>query len=557
MTSTRTAAEPARGRAKACAVAIPAMVAVLCFLPSLGNGFALDDRVIIADDQPLHHFASLLAALSRAYWYDEGHLYRPLTTLAFGIEWTLGGGHPLLFHAVNVLWHAAVAALVARLALRWWPPLAAGLAGCWFALQPVHAEAVANVVGRSELTCAAAFLGLALLATRAPSGPSFRWPWWTAFALAACALGSKETGVAAPIVAWAAAVTPVPGDRRAATDRHLDAWRLAGGATAGVSCLLIARWLVLGTLAGDAPHYAFALAPGWHGAWLALATIPRAASLVFVPQPPRLDYSPPDAAVLHPNLALAALGALLVVAALATVWVHARRPSPWTFLGVFAISTYGLASNLLVRTGVVLADRTLYSPSVSVAIAAGVAMAAAWMARRWLVVSGLGATAAVGAVLAVEAQSAWRDSPAAFEAIRERSPQSYVGHYMVAEARDAAGDAGGASREYAVAVALTPHHGPLLFMAGANALRRRDTAAAFSLLSRSVALRPDDARARTILVGLDLHRGDTTAACALLREGLDRDSTQREWRSQLNRLGNGKGAGGAGGGTAESGRRGS
>jgi hypothetical protein len=332
-------------------------------------------------------------------------------------------------------------------------------------------------------------------------------------------------------VAWAAAVTPLPGDPRSPEQRRRRAWALAGASAAGVLCLLAARWLILGTLAGDAPHYAFLLAPGWHGALLALATVPRAVGLVLLPQPPRLDYSPPDAAILHPSLGLALVGALLVAAAAAAVWAHVRRPSAWTFLACFAACTYAPASNLVVRTGVVVADRTLYSPSVSIAIALGVAAAAAWMARRWLVVGGLGAVAAVGAVLAIEAQGAWRDSPTAFVAIRDRSPSSYVGHYMVAEARDAAGDAAGAALEYAAAVALTPHHAPLLYMAGANALRQRDTATAFTLISRAVALRPDGARARTALVGLDLRRGDTAAARVLLQDGLRSEEHTSELQS--------------------------
>src|SRR5579863_6054102 len=128
---------------------VPAIVAILCYLPALRNGFALDDVVIIADDAAIHHLSTLVAALGRPYWYDVGHLYRPLTTLSFGLEWTAGHGAPLLFHAINIAWHAGISALVARLALRWWPAPAALTAGLWFAIHPVHAEAVANIVGRS------------------------------------------------------------------------------------------------------------------------------------------------------------------------------------------------------------------------------------------------------------------------------------------------------------------------------------------------------------------------------------------------------------------------
>jgi hypothetical protein len=268
--------------------------------------------------------------------------------------------------------------------------------------------------------------------------------------------------------------------------------------------------------------------------------VPRAVSLMLLPQWPRLDYSPPDSEILHPNAALACVGAVLVLAGAAAVATHMRRPAPWSFVACLAACTYAPVSNLVVRTGVVVADRTLYAPSVAVALAVGAtigaACAGATAARRRLVVAGAGALAAMGAAIAVRAVGAWRDTPTAFAAIRDRSPTSYVGHFMCAEARDAAGDPRGARDEYAAAIALTPHHAPLLYMAAANALRLRDTAAARALLARAVTLEPDPPRPRTALIALYLDHGDTVAARQLLRDGLARDSTQRQWRSELQGL---------------------
>src|SRR4029077_621844 len=87
------------------------------------------------------------------------------------------------------------------LALRWWSPLAAATAGLLFAIQPVHVEAVANVVGRAELLAGAALLGMALVHS-APR-PLTTTRVIAVGLLAAAALASKETGVVAPLVAWA------------------------------------------------------------------------------------------------------------------------------------------------------------------------------------------------------------------------------------------------------------------------------------------------------------------------------------------------------------------
>src|ERR1700679_471087 len=124
---------------------VPALAAIAIYLPSLRNQFAYDDDVIVVTNTRIHHWSTLGSALRIPYWYSSGHLYRPLATLSLAIDWMLGGGSPLPLpaHAANIFWNALVVALVARLALQWWTPAAAFAAGLWFAIHPVHVEAVA------------------------------------------------------------------------------------------------------------------------------------------------------------------------------------------------------------------------------------------------------------------------------------------------------------------------------------------------------------------------------------------------------------------------------
>jgi hypothetical protein len=406
----------------------------------------------------------------------------------------------------------------------------------WFAVHPVHAESVANIVGRSELVCAAGLLVVALVATRrigpgalehsgAAPRRGLRSDWWTVAIASAVAVGSKEIGVVAPFIAWAAA------------ERGKRGWKLAGAAAAGVAVLLAARLIVLGSLAGHAPAYAFTLLHGMDAERLALSYIPTAVALVLVPQPPALDYSPSDAVIRHPSLPATVLGTLLVVAAIWALVCHVRRPTRWTLAACWSAATFAPVSNLFLRSGIVVADRTLYSPSIGVALMVGAGVAAAWSARRWALVVGVALLTAVGSWIAADSIPSWHDSRAAFEAIRVRSPHSFIAHYMAAKVRDIDGDPTGAAAQYDTALALAPDHGSVLYMAGANALRLRDTARALTLLSRSVAVEPMHYRARTALARLTLDRGDTATALALLRDGLALDSTQRGWRAEVERLG--------------------
>ncbi len=148
----------------------------------------LDDRAIILKN-PLVAFPNgIWLAFSHPYWPAAlgGGQYRPLAIATFSLDWWLSGGDPRWFHAVNILWHAAASVLVWFLAAELLAPAAALAAALLFAVHPVHVEAVANVVGRSECM-AAAFVLAALLAHRRGS--------WAAPVLFALALFSKESAI--------------------------------------------------------------------------------------------------------------------------------------------------------------------------------------------------------------------------------------------------------------------------------------------------------------------------------------------------------------------------
>jgi len=540
--------EPA-ARERLLAQLVPAALAVGCYVGALANGFAYDDIVIVRDNYTIHGWATIPFALRIPYWYTSGHLYRPLTTLFFALQWIASGGSPLAFHAVSIALHAVACVLVARIALRWWSPVAAAAAGCIFAIHPVHVEAVANVVGQSELLCAISLLALMLVAARSSPGSAVRSrnSLTVIGVLAAAATASKEVGVVAPAIAWAAAWLAGRGAQREPGARDTSdvvggeasrrrIWIMVAASAAGVVFVLAVRVLILDALAGDHPHAAFLAATPLQAYALALASIPRALSLILVPQLPRPDYSPTEAELLHPDGILVALGCAVVIGAAALLVAHARRPTPLTLAAFFSIVTFAPVSNLLLRTGVVVAERTLYSPSVGVALAYGAGIAAAWKARRWVVLGLACPLTALALVLTVNSVAVWRDSSAVFAAIRSRAPASYKGYALSAAASDDAGDHAGARLYYARALALFSLDPAVLENAGANALVGGDTAEALACFRRAVALDSSGLRARTSLAGLLIRRGDSAEARALLTDGLRRSPDQRTWRQMLGGL---------------------
>src|SRR6185437_3355986 len=91
-------------------------------------------------------------------WMGAG-LYRPLTISAFTLQWAVGRGAPWIFHATNITAYIIVCVLVLALARLMLPPAAAWTAAALFAVDPLHVEAVGNVVGQSELWAACGVLG--------------------------------------------------------------------------------------------------------------------------------------------------------------------------------------------------------------------------------------------------------------------------------------------------------------------------------------------------------------------------------------------------------------
>src|SRR3989441_6117588 len=117
----------------------------------------MDDLYIIVWNPLVHTIQGVWRGFAGPYWPPDlgGQMYRPLPLASFAMSWTIAGAHPVLFHAMNLLWHAAMAVGVAAPARRLADVAVAFVAGLIFAVHPVHLGAIANVIGLRELMAAA------------------------------------------------------------------------------------------------------------------------------------------------------------------------------------------------------------------------------------------------------------------------------------------------------------------------------------------------------------------------------------------------------------------
>src|SRR5262249_49487677 len=99
--------------------AVPALVALALYARTLRFAFVWDDWALIVRNAALRGPA-WGRTLMQDFWQSTGGgtgMWRPLVTLSYRVDGVASGWQPWLFHGVNVLAHAASAALVARLAV--------------------------------------------------------------------------------------------------------------------------------------------------------------------------------------------------------------------------------------------------------------------------------------------------------------------------------------------------------------------------------------------------------------------------------------------------------
>lgn len=438
-----------------------AAVALLASAPSLSNSFAQDDLPLILRNPRLHTLTHVGHRFLEPYWPPEigAALYRPLSMVWFSMEWWAGGGSPFVFHAVNVALYAGLAVAVYVLLRMLLPPLAAGLGGLLFAAHPVHVEAVGNIVGQSELWVALWMVMAVALYMRArrTGAPSVR-VWVGIVGLYAAAALTKEQGLMLPAFLVAAElVLPL-------TSARSEPRNLWSGYFALLSIALgfvVVRLLVLGNVVGEIAETAIRHAGPGPRLLTMLGVVPQWVRLLLVPAHLQADYLPRELD-LADGFGPAQLLGLGLLAGLVVLTWRARREAPAVTFGLLWV---GIAlfpvSNLVVSTGILLAERTLLLPSVGAVIA--VVAGGAWLVARLPRVSPreravglacLGVLVAVATLASARRQGVWRDNDSLYAQTVQDAPLSYKAHWAWGSILFQRGDRRGAEQEYRTALSL-------------------------------------------------------------------------------------------------------
>jgi hypothetical protein len=511
------------------AASLLAAAVLLSHLPLLRAGYAQDDHVAVEGNAIVA--AGDASAIVRAgYWEGvrgaDRTLYRPVTVASFALERLIAGdGRPDVSHAVNLALHAVVCWLIFAIAVRCGvEPVAALLAAVLFAVTPSKSEAVANIVGRSEILAAL----FTLAATRLALEKGIRGAAWSAAACVLLAGASKETGMAAlPIVIVAAS-----GERRL--------WDVLG--TIAPSVLAFFVLIVLRTLALEAFFPAQVVAAidnplvrehGVRYGATALGLVAHYARIVVFPFGLANDYSGGSIPIEASFFALRPiLGAALVLALV----VAATRSRITVLFAAIVVVPYLAIGNVFVPAGAIFAERFLYLPVAGLCLLASLAIAATGRTGRLVA-----ATAIVVFGLAMFVRSAdWKDDPTIFAATVRHNPKSPKALYWLGRYDDALaawpeiagpwqdkgvqlakdGDLAGAERALRESARLEPTRAAAHLNLGIVLHRQGRLEAAEREVRKAALLEPDNARAFAELGHIRYESGNLAEAATAYRRAV-------------------------------------
>jgi tetratricopeptide (TPR) repeat protein len=432
------------------------LAAAAVFANTLWNGFVYDDRFQVLENPWLGSIRNVPRAFSTNAWAFRdvaSNYYRPWMHVSYILTHEIAGLSPWAFHAVNIVLHAAITALVFAVVRRVLasagssprPALAgASAAGLLFATHPIHIEVVAWVACVPDLLLGL-FAGVALLLHARPGRLA------KAGAVAAFFAGlfAKETMVAVPpvLVAWDLAF------ERPRPRLGPWAWRYAPYVVA----FALYGAIRLRAISVFTPIHRH---PELGPLGVALNVVPLFADyLRYLIAPIGLSAFH----VLHPVASLLTargIYALAATAAFVGLAAWAVRRDPPVFLALAIIALPLLPVLYIPALGEnTLAERYLYLPSVGFVLLVGILVARLVARRAGALPVAVGAMAVIAAVyagLTVSRNRVWRDDYSLWTQTVMDSPDSAAAWSDLGAALAERGETGRAIEAYQTALRISP-----------------------------------------------------------------------------------------------------
>jgi hypothetical protein len=262
-----------------------------------------------------------------------------------------------------------------------------------------------------------------------------------------------------------------------------------------VAVYLFVRSRVQADLTGFVPYpvFLYLKMTALDRAAMMMTEIPRIAQLLVFPTRLSGDYSPGEVAIPQGFEAIEVPGILICLGVLALALALRRRAPVASFGLWWLMLSYLPVSNLLVPTGFITAERTLFFPSIGVMLVAGAGFE--WLrtrgvpARRWAAVA-VGLLLVLGLGRSIDRQRVWKNNDVFFDQLVKDVPNGYRAHFLRGRQVGSRTQLRQTEMEYKRAIQLFPYDVSMTLVIASDYHRAGMCGPAVALLRWSYAVEP-------------------------------------------------------------------
>ncbi|WP_235290717.1 tetratricopeptide repeat protein [Portibacter lacus] len=401
----------------------------ILYANTLGHDFALDDAIVITDNEFTQKgFGGLADIFTKDTFHGffgesgkdklvSGGRYRPFTLGMFAIERAIFGTSPFIHHLINILLYAFLSILIFLTAQLLFQQkfqketaqyLALGLAAIFLA-HPIHTEAVANIKGRDEIM---AMLGsisaVYILARKQFQNLTFKDYLFSGLVFFVGLL-SKENAITfvavAPLIAYVFYKKPI----QAVLPFLVSA-----------IIFMIIRTSVIGLDLGAVPSGEFMNNPylkivnGQYTPFTSIEkfsticyTLWKYISLMVFPWPLTHDYYPNHISLKTFSNPMALAGLISYIGLFIASIYGILKKKTWAFFTAYYLITISIVSNIVFPIGTHMSERFIFMPSFAFA---GLVSLLLFKSKPKIGFLALAVLVAVYSIMTVKRNLVWKDN---------------------------------------------------------------------------------------------------------------------------------------------------